>query len=554
MLKNTVSVLMLALVLLCSVGALSGCGDAATRSMLDRADSLMEAHPDSALSLLDGIDRNALVTRADRARHSLLLSMALDKNYVDTTTFDILQPAIDYYADHGSADERLRTLYYQGRIYQNRGDRNRALTAFTRATESTVPVTDSLTLVRALVARSMIFFDLYDFDLYIDNRLRAAEISGTLGRRNYEFDCLIKALNGAIIIENEKLADSILTLFGRFDELSDYECSKLYGYQFAHIVNFGSVTDIQNYIDSHASTIGNSFGGGLNLARAYNMIGENTKAKSILDEIIHQGHDYDTLKLQAVMVDVLKAKEDYRGALSAYEDYTARMNYIDYAKFDSQLSLLEEQYRIETEANEDARSKRRIIWGCVGGIAFLMMGVIILLLVLRTRKNQQKMAIQKIRLTELENERLYSEIEELQTMLEYAADIPADAKTALRQRLDALNSILVTYITERETNIDKRNTIINDITATASQFMDSNRLAFRTTHPAFIKHLEDHNLSVAEINYVCLYALGLNGKEVGKYLNRPGHKNRSIAIRKKLGIEHRSTNLGNYIRHLLKSS
>lgn len=167
MLKNTVSVFILALVLLCSVAALSGCGDAATRSTLDRADSLMEAHPDSALSLLDGIDRNALVTRADRARHSLLLSMALDKNYVDTTTFDILQPAIDYYADHGSADERLRTLYYQGRIYQNRGDLDCAMSCFVRATDDTCGLSDSLTLIRAFVAQGSISYQLYDFESYI---------------------------------------------------------------------------------------------------------------------------------------------------------------------------------------------------------------------------------------------------------------------------------------------------------------------------------------------------------------------------------------------------
>ena len=37
------------------------------------------------------------------------MSMALDKNYIDTTTFDIIQPAIDYYLSKGNADEKLRT-------------------------------------------------------------------------------------------------------------------------------------------------------------------------------------------------------------------------------------------------------------------------------------------------------------------------------------------------------------------------------------------------------------------------------------------------------------
>ena len=45
--------------------------------------------------------------------------MALDKNVIDRTEFGVLQPAVDYYADHGTATDQLRTYYYQGRIYVN---------------------------------------------------------------------------------------------------------------------------------------------------------------------------------------------------------------------------------------------------------------------------------------------------------------------------------------------------------------------------------------------------------------------------------------------------
>ena len=101
------------------------CNDARkseTFRLLEDVDSYIEARPDSALAVLEGIDKSELTSKELEAKYALLLSQALDKNYIDRTDFDVLQPAIDYYEDHGSATDKLRTFYYQGRIYYNRGE------------------------------------------------------------------------------------------------------------------------------------------------------------------------------------------------------------------------------------------------------------------------------------------------------------------------------------------------------------------------------------------------------------------------------------------------
>ncbi|MDE6028517.1 MAG: hypothetical protein K2G23_10640, partial [Muribaculaceae bacterium] len=81
-------------------------------SRMDRADRLMESAPDSAMAILDSIVPSSLSSRQEKARYALLKSMALDKHFIDTITFDVLQPAIDHYLEKGTSDERLRTLYY----------------------------------------------------------------------------------------------------------------------------------------------------------------------------------------------------------------------------------------------------------------------------------------------------------------------------------------------------------------------------------------------------------------------------------------------------------
>ena len=96
-------------------------------------ESIIEERPDSVLNVLQAIDTDELVGDEERAKHALLLSMSLDKNYIDKTSFEVLQPAIDYYEDNGSATDKLRTYYYQARIYQNAGNDAAAMTSYVNA-------------------------------------------------------------------------------------------------------------------------------------------------------------------------------------------------------------------------------------------------------------------------------------------------------------------------------------------------------------------------------------------------------------------------------------
>lgn len=50
--------------------------------------------------------------------------MALDKNWIDTTDVSVVMPAVEYYEKHGTADQKLKSLLYLGRIqyFNNRPD------------------------------------------------------------------------------------------------------------------------------------------------------------------------------------------------------------------------------------------------------------------------------------------------------------------------------------------------------------------------------------------------------------------------------------------------
>lgn len=50
-------------------------------SFLHNAESLMNEHPEDALSIIRHIDRRKIYSSASEARYALLYSQALDKNY-----------------------------------------------------------------------------------------------------------------------------------------------------------------------------------------------------------------------------------------------------------------------------------------------------------------------------------------------------------------------------------------------------------------------------------------------------------------------------------------
>lgn len=179
---------------------------------LSEAESAMSEHPDSALAMLRKIDVSTLDSDRNKACYALLMSQALDKNYIDTTTFEILQPAIDYFPENGSADEKLKTFYYQGRIYQNRHENDSAMQCFIRGREFCRMASDTLAAANLLVAQGTILYTVYKFDDFIEVNLEAAKLYKSIGRTDYELLSLANVVDAGILAVNKPFTDSIMDI------------------------------------------------------------------------------------------------------------------------------------------------------------------------------------------------------------------------------------------------------------------------------------------------------------------------------------------------------
>lgn len=104
-------------------------------SVLEDAEHLMALHPDSSLYLLQGINVDIIQEQAGQAKYALLLSESLDKNMIDLTSDSIIKPAVTYYSNNGTRQEKAKMYYYWGRIYENAQNLEGAIKAFTLASE-----------------------------------------------------------------------------------------------------------------------------------------------------------------------------------------------------------------------------------------------------------------------------------------------------------------------------------------------------------------------------------------------------------------------------------
>ena len=116
---------------------LAACGPAPrqrTVAVLDDVETYINERPDSALAVLTAVDTTSLTTRALRARYFLLKSVALDKNYIDDGSFLAeMETAAEWYALHGTMEERARAWFYFADQQKDADDIAEAAVNFSRA-------------------------------------------------------------------------------------------------------------------------------------------------------------------------------------------------------------------------------------------------------------------------------------------------------------------------------------------------------------------------------------------------------------------------------------
>ena len=531
------------------------CNDARkseTYRLLEDVDSYIEARPDSALAVLEGIDKSELTSKELEAKYALLLSQALDKNYIDLQSDSIIAPAVNYYKYHGTDDERFRTLYYAGRVYQNAGDIEAAMEKFVEAERYISSQIDKSVVARLYKAKMVAYRDVFDHQSALEQAKTAAEYYLAAKDSTRYLNAVNDIAVSYSLLEDKESEDKYLAILSsNMHLLTPMQISKYYGIQLNNSLQ-GPVENIQNTLKDYlAATPDESMINWICVADAYIALSDYQSAlKSLDSHILYRGQkDLTYYWTAATLYEKLGR---YKEALSLYKEYLYTSDHATLAAVESDTKFIEERHKKEIELLDAEHSKERIT--LISIIAILCAVIIIYLirkqLQIRTAEKKQ-LEIEKKRYEQLYADAI-AERDALTKMIEDSS-VKDETKAVIRERLEVLNKVIISHITDTSSANKKAFQELEALISDRDSFIESTRLTIEGNNPGFISALREAGLTDEEINICCLYVIGLKGKDIKTYTNQSRLYIQSAEIRHKLGLTENDTNLSIYLRNMCEN-
>ena len=520
---------------------------------LTQVEAFMEERPDSALAILQGIEVGELSGKEEKAKHALLLSMALDKNVIDKTDFEILHPAIDYYKNNGTPTEQMLTLFYQGQIHRINSQYAQALACFGEAIKIDENSKDIQTKARIYDAQGDVYRVLTKWDETIKSKLCAAEYFSKLNNTDSYVSSLLD-----VFYTYTQNGDSISA--GRYhnkcnDYLKDISSktrNKYYCYYLNYLIAINKLNVIENTIQEYLSEVPANNLDYLSLAYAYMALGDINKVAEALSKNELPADKENILRQYAIVAALNAHMQEGRDMLKSSKEFFIERDSLIYSLYENDIQYMHQKNsaKLQQEREELKKHTKTIIITSV----ILVLLIALYLLRKRLQNSRTKNIILESEKTLYENmyKEVLSERDSLNDMLTNSS-IREETMTIIRKRLEVLNAIVVSHLSDRESDNKRANEQLQNLIANREVFIKSTRLTLEENYPHFFAYLHDKGLEEFEIDFCCLYAIGMKGKEVKAYTNLNRHYKDSSGVRQKLGLVESDTNLSNFLQKLLKN-
>lgn len=526
-----------------------------TALTLQKAEAFMNDRPDSALTLLQSIDKETLTSKELKARHALLISQAFDKNYIDLQSDSIIAPAVKYFEKSNDHETLFKAYYYHARVLSNAGRYTEAMQIYLKAEEMSEKVNDifAIGLLHAQIGglnskyfnytKALEYYhkaqECYrqagkDIHMHVCN-LNLAQAYYESGQKEKGIALFLDCLDWAYSISHQVVFESCL------DQIFLYSMSE---------DNTGIIDECIDKYDItsfHPSSM-------ISLGLAYKSASDGDYQeyeKHIREAWREAENEQDSTCIKFTEYKVLRNKGDLERAIvklewmARHEDSLVRA-LVKEPLLEANVSHLDE---LNFENKETIESQRLtlnvIILSCM--VALLAAAFIILLIRSRLKRRTEE----KERYADMYESTL-TERDTLSEMLEVQS-LPEETGKIISQRLEVLNSIITSYISERDADIKKAESNLERLIADRDAFITSTRVTMEMSHPSFFNYLREKGLTDWEINYCCLYLIGLKGKDIGDFINLKRHYSYGSIIRQKLGLTENDTNLSLHLRKMLKS-
>lgn len=505
------------------------CSDKTVSSRLDMAASSIEDNPESSLSILESIDRQDLSTRSLRARFSLLYSIALDKNYVDLQSDSIIAPALKYYKNRGSAEEKFQTYYYRARISENAGDDQEALLWSNKAEEIDPSKLDAYDLCLLYSMKGSIYFRAWQIDDASESYQKAADYALQADKQShYVYYLLMLAdiarykydycLSGEYLKKAEKYYDHF-----NLNDVHTYHSLVLLNMKNTEAKPEDCIEYLDEYLENNPQY---EIVDWHIMASIYLYAGDPQKAYEMLNRYAQYNEVIKKPNYYGVLARVLEQLGEYQDALASHRIFAEMVKQGDIDRHEANVKFAEQKFK-----NELVRQRYQTAFLLVA-LCLLFLLVILIFVLRRWLKRRHE---SKLELEQLKQE--YSVLVQLRDSMEAtlgAQSIDYEMLKVFGHRIEALSAFFKNPVPD---SLSKATCRVEDLKKGRNHIIESIGILCAMNYPAFITELSSHDLTSAEIGYCCLYLLGVNIPEAGEVVGRVSSiYNINAGIHKKLGI------------------
>lgn len=295
----------------------------------------MQNNPDSALVILEAIDAEDLNSRKLRARYALLYSMALDKNYIDLKNDSIIAPAVSFYKNHGTPDDKLKTYYYWGRIAMNAQEYEEAISRFVQAERHADRAEDKIAVGLLYNSKMRIYRYLFDHEqMQVAAHNSASAFLAASDTLRY-LDAVNGILTGYLQTRDTLKSEKCLDIYRNMWELLRIDQKSKYYSAMLFLAEDKDRSDIEEILHQYLSEIDNlSAIQWIAVAKAYYNIGKYNQADDALNRYLEFKGEKNSAYYYILSL-IRESLGEYNDALKSYKLYVEHSEERDLDLFES---------------------------------------------------------------------------------------------------------------------------------------------------------------------------------------------------------------------------
>lgn len=514
-------------------------------SELDEISLSIDKEPELAIERLNSI-RHRLTSQSEKARYALLMSMAMDRAYIDYTSDSLISVALEYYRRYGSADDKLKAYYFHALVFGNRGERETEMEYLVKAEHQVPKASDHTSIGRLYAACSAIYYTMIDNQKSLEYAKKALE-QYKLAKDDTRIiqaelrlsDCFNRAEEPDSVKKYLGIISKKLNTLNADLKLEYYESLLVYD-------RYYCTSSISSDLNTYLSFCPNEDINWKQIANCYIALGRNEEAITALDTLLKCSPKYKDASYYSLRSEAYAALKEFEQAYYNHTRYSYLSDSLSMAIYSHDTKYLKERYENEVLLRkEQLKVIAIILLSCV--IVICLLAIMIHFLRIAKRRQQEKAEIMK------QYDALCAEKTELEKTISGMDASGIIGSELIRERLELLNSVIAGYVNNKGDDIGIRAAnAIKKATENKDDLLKSSKLYFKLLYPKFIDYLEEKELDEDEIIICCMYCIGLSGKGLKYYTKNARHYiDRSMPIRRKLGLVEHDTNLNIYLRRVL---